>query len=100
MTDDNALVYDFEGINSIAAQIETFVKDMDGTLDDVDSAFRNLLANGWTGAGASAFQDHSLRWHTKAGEMATTLRKLSSAAGNAAVNMHAADQAAAARFGH
>jgi WXG100 family type VII secretion target len=92
------IVYDFAGIDSIAGQIEAFVADMNQTLSDVDSKFRTLLANGWAGAAADAFGVQSSVWHKKADEMATTLRRLSAAAGNASVNMQQADAAAAARF--
>jgi WXG100 family type VII secretion target len=92
------IVYDFAGIDSVAGQIEAFVADMNQTLSDVDAKFRNLLANGWAGAAADAFNTQSAQWHKKADEMATTLRRLSTAAGNASVNMQQADAAAAARF--
>jgi WXG100 family type VII secretion target len=92
------IVYDFGGIDTLAAQIEAFVADMNGTLADVDAKFRTLLANGWSGSGADAFGVQSTQWHRKADEMATTLRRLSAAAGSAAVNMQQADAAAAARF--
>jgi WXG100 family type VII secretion target len=92
------IVYDFAGIDTIAGQIEAFVADMNGTLADVDAKFRTLLGNGWTGAGADAFGVQSQQWHRKADQMAATLRRLSAAAGTAAVNMQQADAAAAARF--
>jgi len=92
------LVYNFDGINSIAAQINAFVADMDSTLSNVDKVFRNLLADGWEGSGAQAFEGCSHRWHTSAQQMAQTLQHLSPKVGNAAANMHQADQAAAARF--
>ncbi|GIG57041.1 hypothetical protein Lfu02_14130 [Longispora fulva] len=97
---DGALVYDFGTIDSVSGQIETFVRDMNQTLEDTDKVFRNLLANGWSGKGAEAFTGASQRWHQQADAMAATLRRLSSSVGNAAVNMQAADQAAAGRFGH
>ena len=92
------IVYDFAGIDTVAAQIEAFVADMNQTLNDVDKKFGNLLANGWQGPAAEAFGTQSDRWHKDAERMASTLRRLSSAAGNAAVNMQQADNAAAARF--
>ncbi len=90
--------YNFEGISSIAASITAFVSDMEGTLDNVDSTFRTLLADGWAGTGAAAFEGCSHRWHQSAGQMAHTLQQLSTKVGNAAANMQQADQAAAARF--
>jgi len=94
-----AIVYDFAGIDTVAAQIEAFVADMNQTLADVDKKFVDLLTNGWTGAAADAFGALSDRWHKDAEQMANTLRRLASAAGNAAVNMQQADQQAAAQFG-
>jgi WXG100 family type VII secretion target len=95
----DAIVYDFGGISTVAGQIEAFVADMNQTLADVDKKFTNLLTNGWTGAAADAFGALSQRWHKDADQMANTLRRLSTAAGNAAVNMQQADQQAAAQFG-
>jgi WXG100 family type VII secretion target len=92
------LVYNFDGIGSIAGSINAFVADMDETLSNVDSTFRNLLADGWAGSGAQAFEGCSHRWHTSAQQMAQTLQHLSQKVGNAAANMQQADQAAAARF--
>src|SRR5690348_14489613 len=92
------LVYNFSGIDSVAGAISTFVTDMNNQLDEVDSTFKNLLAQGWQGRAADAFTGCSAKWHAGAAQMAATLQKLSSAVGNAGVNMQAADQAAAARF--
>ena len=95
---DAPMLYNFDGIHSVSGSIATFVSQMNQTLSDVDSVFRNLLAEGWSGAGADAFQGASMTWHRKADEMAQTLHMLAQKVGNAAVNMQQADQAAAARF--
>ncbi len=95
---DDSLVYDFSGIDTLSGSIAAFVTQMNQHLDEVDRTFNNLLANGWSGAGANAFQGCSNTWHGKANEMATTLQTLSTKVGNAAANMQQADAAAAARF--
>jgi WXG100 family type VII secretion target len=92
------MIYNFDGINSVSASIATFVNDMNETLSQVDRTFGNLLADGWSGPAADAFQGCSQKWHDNANQMATTLQQLSQKVGDAAVNMHQADQAAAARF--
>lgn len=92
------LVYNFDGINSLSASIASFVGDMNETLSQVDTTFRNLLADGWQGAGADSFSGCSQRWHNNADQMAQTLQQLSQKVGSAAVNMQQADQAAASRF--
>jgi WXG100 family type VII secretion target len=97
MTDP--LVYNFDGINSAAASITTFVNDMNETLGQVDKTFRDLLQDGWSGPAADAFAGQSQKWHQNADQMAQTLQQLSQKVGNAAVNMQQADQSAAARFG-
>jgi WXG100 family type VII secretion target len=94
------LVYDFGGIDSLSGSIAAFVTQMNQHLDEVDRTFNNLIANGWSGAGADAFQGASTQWHNLADQMATTLQSLSTKVGNAAVNMQQADAAAAARFSH
>lgn len=96
MADD--LVYDFNGISSLSGSIAAFVSQMNEHLNEVDRTFKNLLTNGWTGAGADAFQGCSDRWHANADQMAQTLQTLSQKVGDASVNMQAADAAAAARF--
>ncbi|HKT03693.1 MAG TPA: WXG100 family type VII secretion target [Rugosimonospora sp.] len=92
------MVYNFEGINSVSGSIATFVNDMNETLNQVDTTFRNLLQDGWSGPAADAFAGCSQKWHQNADQMAQTLQQLSQKVGNAAVNMQQADQAAAARF--
>ncbi len=92
------IVYDFGGIDTTSASIAAFVGQMNQQLSDVDRMFNNLLANGWTGAGANAFQGCSTQWHTNADQMAQTLQMLGQKVGTAGVNMQAADNAAAARF--
>jgi WXG100 family type VII secretion target len=97
MAGDN-IVYDFNGIDSLSAQIAAFVNDMNQTLGEVDRQFQGLLAAGWSGAAADAFQGCSANWHRNAEKMAETLNRLGTTVGNAAVNMRQADQQAAARF--
>ncbi|OLB67298.1 MAG: hypothetical protein AUI10_00445 [Actinobacteria bacterium 13_2_20CM_2_72_6] len=98
MTDGSDIVYDFNGINTLSGQVATFVSQMNEHLDEVDRIFKGLLADGWSGQAATAFQDCSTRWHGGATQMAMTLQGLSQKVGNAAVNMQQADQQAAARF--
>jgi WXG100 family type VII secretion target len=92
------LLYQYAGIDTVAGAISSFVAQMNANLDEVDGKFKNLIAQGWHGAGANAFQGKSAQWHAAANEMASTLQQLSTKVGNAAVNMQAADSAAAARF--
>jgi WXG100 family type VII secretion target len=92
------IVYDFNGIDNLSASIMSFVSQMNSHLDEVDSTFKTLLANGWGGTAAQAFEPCSRRWHQHAGELASTLHELSKRVGNAAANMAAADASAAARF--
>jgi WXG100 family type VII secretion target len=92
------IVYDFNGIDNMSASIMAFVSQMNSHLDEVDRTFQNLLAHGWSGSGAEAFEPCRKRWHQHAGDMASTLHELSKRVGNAAANMAAADAAAAARF--
>ena len=95
---DDSIVYDFSGIDTLGGSINSFVNHMNEKLDEVDRTFKALLANGWQGAGAEAFNGCSAKWHASAAQMATTLHQLSVKVGNAAANMAAADAAAAARF--
>jgi WXG100 family type VII secretion target len=92
------LLYNYAGIDTVAGAISSFVSQMNANLDEVDAKFKNLIAAGWHGAGANAFQGKSAQWHAAANEMATTLQRLSTKVGDAAVHMQAADNAAAARF--
>ena len=42
--DADDLLYNYEGITSVSGAIESFVSQMNANLDEVDAAFRNLLA--------------------------------------------------------
>jgi WXG100 family type VII secretion target len=90
--------YSFAEIESVQAVINQFVQQMNSNLSDVDTKFKNLIADGWHGSGADAFQAQSAKWHQGANNMAQTLQTLAQKVGNASVNMEAADRAAAARF--
>ncbi len=92
------IVYDFGGIDTLSGSINAFVNHMNEKLDEVDRTFKGLLADGWQGSGADAFNGCSAKWHSSAGQMASTLHQLSLKVGNAGANMAAADAAAAARF--
>jgi WXG100 family type VII secretion target len=92
------LVYNFGGIDTMAATIASFVAQMNADLAEVDSKFQNLVADGWHGKAAESFYACSQKWHGGADQMAQTLQKLSSAVGTAGANMSAADAQAAARF--
>jgi WXG100 family type VII secretion target len=92
------IVYDFSGIDTLSGSIASFVAQMNEHLNEVDRTFNNLLANGWQGAAADAFQGCSQRWHANANQMADTLHMLATKVGNASANMAQADQSAAARF--
>jgi WXG100 family type VII secretion target len=98
MTNDGGMVYDFGGIESISARVKSFVDDMNNTLGEVDSEFGRLLANGWSGSGARAFEAHSRKWHGQATQMAETLTRLAHKVSNAGSNMLDADNRAAASF--
>jgi len=95
---DGSLVYNFGGIDTMSAQITAFVNHMNEKLAEVDGTFKNLLADGWSGSAANAFQGCSIQWHKSADQMAQTLQQLSTKVGNAGANMAQADAAAAARF--
>jgi WXG100 family type VII secretion target len=98
MSDPNDLLYNYEGIDSVSAAISAFVRQMNTNLDEVDAKFKNLIANGWTGKGADAFQGKSAQWHSAATEMAQTLHQLSTKVGDAGLRMQQADAAAASRL--
>jgi WXG100 family type VII secretion target len=96
--DGNNLVYNFDGIDTMAATISSFVAQMNSDLADVDQKFQHLISEGWHGKASESFYACSRKWHTGAEQMAATLQKLSSAVGTAGVNMAQADAQAAARF--
>lgn len=95
---DGGMVYDFNHIDSVSGAIASFVSSMNQQLSEVDSVFNNLLADGWTGAGAQAFQGCKTQWHNNADQMAQTLQTLSTKVSQAGANMNQADQSAAGRF--
>ena len=93
------LVYNYGGITTIAGAIDSFVAQMNANLDEVDVEFKNLLNNGWHGAGANAFNTCSQQWHSAATEMATTLNQLKAKVDNAGITMLGTDSRVAAKFG-
>jgi len=97
VTDDD-LVYNFDGIDTVAMSIDAFVSQMYDHLAEVDTAVLDLLADGWTGITADAFDEQSRAWHQSAEDMAKTLHELGKRVGDASVNMQLADNRASARF--
>jgi WXG100 family type VII secretion target len=98
MVDTDNLYYDFAGITNIADAINRFCSDMDQQLGDVESTFNNLIANGWSGAGADQFGIQQKKWHTNAADLKATLQLLGTKVGNAAFHMNDADNRAANRI--
>jgi WXG100 family type VII secretion target len=98
MSASDDLLYVYGGIESVSSAISSFVATMNAELDDVDSVFKSLIAQGWHGTGANAFQGKSAQWHAAANEMAATLHRLSAKVSDSAVQMHQADNQAASRF--
>lgn len=99
MSDPNDLFYDYAGISTVAAAINSFVSQMNANLAEVDGEFKKLLANGWQGKGADAFQGKSAQWHAAAKEMETTLAQFSTKVGDAGVRMQQVDSRVAGMFG-
>jgi WXG100 family type VII secretion target len=97
--DANDLLYQYEGIDTVKEAIMVFVKTMNENLNEVDAKFKNLIANGWHGAGADAFEGESRKWHMSANEMAETLNNLGITVGDAAINMRETDIRLAGLFG-
>jgi WXG100 family type VII secretion target len=92
------IVYRYAGINTVSEAIAAFVRQMNANLADVDAEFRRLLANGWHGVAADAFQTQSQIWHQAATEIEHTLARLGTTVGQAAVNMQEADRRAGSMF--
>jgi WXG100 family type VII secretion target len=95
----DSIVYQFGGIESVAGAIQSFVGQMNSKLDEVDGTFNSLIANGWSGQGADAFQQCKQQWHQGAQDMAQTLHSLSQKVNEASTQMAQADSAAARNFG-
>jgi WXG100 family type VII secretion target len=98
MSASDDLLYVYGGIESVSSAVKSFVHNMNSELDDVDSVFKKLIAQGWHGTGANAFHGKSAQWHAAAHEMAATLHRLSTELSHSAVRMHEADGQAASRF--
>lgn len=98
MSVNDDLLYNYDGIDSVAGAITSFVHQMNANLDEVDVKFKTLIHNGWHGAGADAFTGQSAKWHAAANEMAATLQKLSAKTGDASIHMRQVDARSAARF--
>src|SRR3954471_963759 len=94
----DSMLYSFGSIAQSSSAVQAFVARTHNELSEVDNAFKQLIALGWSGPAADSFQALSARWHGLADEMANTINTLGVKVGVAGDDMHAADQAAAARF--
>jgi WXG100 family type VII secretion target len=90
---DSDLRYEHAAIEAMAGQLKAFVGRIDARLtNDVDRAFKNLLAGGWSGMAADSFQSASAAWHGKTVEMGSMLTMLQNAVNTASVDMNAKDK--------
>jgi WXG100 family type VII secretion target len=95
----DSMLYGFGSIAQSSSAVQAFVARTNNELSEVDNAFKQLIALGWSGPAADSFQALSTRWHTLANEMAATINTLGVKVGTAGEDMHAADQWAASQFG-
>ena len=87
------LAYQYEQIEGMASELKRFVDNLEMRLsNDVDQAFKGLLANGWSGAGADSFNTASMEWHKRVDEMQLTLTQLKTALSTAGTDMNSTDQ--------
>ena len=98
--DGNDLAYDYAAISGMASQLRGFVSNLDARLsNDVDQQFKNLLANGWSGAAADSFQTASAAWHQLVGEMNMALTQLHGAVDTSGTDMQSTDSGLTGLFG-
>src|SRR5690348_2783549 len=97
MTD---LAFIYAQIDDMVMQLKGFVGQLDTRLStDVDRQFKNLVTHGWGGAASRAFNDASTTWHTKVGELNTTLTQLHGALSTAGTDMSSTDKSLVSLFG-
>lgn len=88
----------YGAVESVQAAINQFCGQMESELNTVDRKFKHLLAEGWEGMSAGAFQHQSDKWHNGADRMKQTLQLLAQKVGNASTHFQQTDSKAAQAF--
>jgi WXG100 family type VII secretion target len=92
--------YSYDGIFSAAESIDKFIKLMDTTLDEIETALKPLEQDAWKGSAAQeAYLTRKTEWRNAAAAIAEALINLKVALGDGAEGMKAADVRAAGWFG-
>jgi WXG100 family type VII secretion target len=94
---DGQITYNQGTIQNAVQSIDTFVKNMGGTLDSVESDFNRLRAN-WDSESAKDFDSCKARWQEGARDITATLTKLKVALAGAGDRMAQTDQRAKGLF--
>ncbi|HIW62532.1 MAG TPA: WXG100 family type VII secretion target [Candidatus Stackebrandtia excrementipullorum] len=94
------LRYDYGGISSATGAIDTFIRKMDGVMDDIEAALKPLEGEAWSGSDAQvAYLEQKNIWREAALAIAQSLVKLKVALNDGAEGIRATDLRAASFFG-
>lgn len=87
---DGQILYQYGGISTIVAEINSFISSMNTTLDDVEAQGRAVLG-AWEGQTADGFNVYVQRWNKHAYDIALILSRLKDAVDNGKVDMQQTD---------
>ena len=79
-------VWQFTGIYGSSMELEGYVKQTDGLLDEGKASLA-ALASVWGGSGSEAYQAVQARWDSTSAELNAALQNLAQTIGNSGQNM-------------
>jgi early secretory antigenic target protein ESAT-6 len=79
-------VWEFVGIDGSSMEMQGYVKQTDGLLDEGKASLA-ALASVWGGSGSEAYQAVQARWDSTSAELNAALQNLAQTIGNSGQNM-------------
>jgi WXG100 family type VII secretion target len=96
MSNDGTIRYNFGEITDVATAIGTYEGELDGALNELYNAFKQLFAQDWQGSAGEACDNAQRQWSVGATEIKTALGQVGQKLGASAEQMQAVDRRIAA----
>lgn len=97
-SDGGVITYNFAAISDVATAIGTFEGAMDGSLQELYTAFTQLFAEDWHGAAGQACDQARTEWNKGAMEIKAALAQVGMKLGASAERMQDVDRQIAAQM--
>ena len=95
---DGLIKYNHAGIDTASMEIATSSKTMNGQLDDLKAALRDIESR-WEGAGSAAYLAQKAKWDQSAEDLNMVLAQISQAVSRGNEDMSAKDGQVSNSFG-